>query len=242
LHDPTARAAVKSGLSSIRYVLRRHCLLEKHTSVLVGISGGIDSLVLLFLLHKYKDTYQQLWEIKACHINTGFPGWNPAGLQKFLRAHEIESIVVSTKIYKRIQRVDDKCFFCSRARRKQLMEIAEESNITNIALAHHQEDVAETLLLNMLYAGRMSTLLPRQPIVHGRFVLIRPLYYLNKETILEIARAFHLKSHGDFCPYYKDSRREMIREKLNVIKKKNPDIYTNIFRSIFNVKQSYMPS
>jgi tRNA 2-thiocytidine biosynthesis protein TtcA len=242
LHDPAARAAVKSGLSSIRYLLRRHSLLEKHTNVLVGVSGGIDSLVLLFLLHKYKNMYQQMWRIKACHINTGFPDWEPAALKQTLATHDIELTVMETDIYKRIRKVDDRCFSCSRQRRQQLMEIAERSNTMNIALAHHQEDVGETLLLNMLYAGRMSTLLPRQPIVHGRFFFIRPLYYLDKKTIVQIGRAFNLKGHGNPCPYYMDSRRELVRKLLSKIKKKNPDVYTNIFHSIFNIKQPYMPS
>jgi tRNA 2-thiocytidine biosynthesis protein TtcA len=242
LHDPTGRAAVKSGLSSIRYVLRRHSLLEKHTSILIAISGGIDSLVLLLLLHKYKELYQQMWRIRACHINPGFPGWDPAELREILATHGIESIMVKTDIHKKISKVNDKCFYCSRKRRSKLMEIAEKSNIPNIALAHHQEDVVETMLLNMLYAGRMSTLLPRQPIVHGRFVFVRPLYYLDKNTILEIARALDLKSSRNACPFYRDSRRELIRKLLNKIEKKNPDIYANIFHSIFNIKQAYMPS
>lgn len=239
--DPKARAAVRSGLSSIRFALRRHSLLEKHTSILAGISGGIDSLVLLFLLHRYKDIYKQAWKIKACHISTGFPAYRPADLEEYLAAKGIELTVVKTDIYTKTSRVEDKCFFCSRARRHRLMEIAEENNINNIALAHHQEDVAETILLNMLYAGRTSTLLPRQQIARGRFNFVRPIYYLDKNTILEIARAFDLESQASSCPYYKSSRRELIREKLNDIKKKNPDVYTNIFHSIFNIKKTYMP-
>ena len=183
-----------------------------------------------------------MWEITACHIDKGFPEHRPADLEKYLRARDIALTVVKTDIYTRTSRTDDKCFFCSRARRQKLVEIAEEYNINNIALAHHQEDVAETLLLNMLYAGRTSTLLPRQPIVHGRFNFVRPLYYLDKTTILKIARAFDLKSQGNFCPYYKSSRRELIRKKLNDMEKKNPDVYTNIFHSIFNIKKPYMPS
>jgi tRNA 2-thiocytidine biosynthesis protein TtcA len=240
--DPTARVAVKSGLSSIRYAIRHHSLLEKHTSILVGISGGIDSLVLLFLLHKYKDIYRQMWEIKACHIDKGFPAHRSADLEEYLSARGIALTVVKTGIYTRTRRSDDKCFFCSRARRQKLMEYAEDFNINNIALAHHQEDVAETLLLNMLYAGRTSTLLPIQPIAHGRFNFVRPLYYLDKTTILDIARAFDLKSQANSCPYYKESRRELIREKLNDIKERNPDVYTNVFHSIFNIKKTYMPS
>ena len=208
---------------------------------MAGISGGIDSLVLLFLLHRYNEIYRQSWRIAACHINTGFPAQRTTDLESYLASRGIALTNVKTDIYKRTSRVDDKCFFCSRARRQKLMEVAEENNINNIALAHHQEDVAETLLLNMLYAGRTSTLLPRQPIAHGRFYFVRPLYYLDKNTILDIARAFDLESQGNFCPYYEDSRRELIRKYLNHIKKKNPDVYTNIFHSIFNIKRTYMP-
>ncbi len=242
LHNPNSGAASKAGLSSIRFTLRRHSILEKHTSVLVGISGGIDSLVLLFLLLKYNETYQQRWDIKAAHIDAGFPDWNPAALVKYLAARKIQTIVVRTNIYKKIQRVQDKCFFCSRERRKKLMEIAEELDIFNVALAHHQADAVETLLLNMLYTGRMGTLLPKQPIVRGRFSFLRPLYYMDKKTILKIANAFGLESLGRSCPFYQDSRRELIRNLLNTIKKKNPDVYTNIFRSMFNINKPYMPS
>ncbi len=240
--NPDARAAVKSGLSSIRYAIRHHSLLEKHTNILVGVSGGIDSLVLLFLLHKYREVYQQAWEIQACHIDTGFPDWDPGGITECLTGCGIESHVVKSNIYRRICAADDKCFFCSRHRRKKLMEFAEEMNFTNIALAHHQEDAVETLLLNMLYAGRMSTLLPRQFIVHGRFVFVRPLFFLNKRTINRIAQAFKLKSHGNPCPFYGNSRRELIRDLLGKIRRKNPDVYSNIFSSMFNIKKQYMPS
>ncbi|MDH4210277.1 MAG: tRNA 2-thiocytidine biosynthesis TtcA family protein [candidate division WOR-3 bacterium] len=216
-------------------------MLEKHASVLVGVSGGIDSMVLLFLLLKYNEKYAQKWSIKAAHINEGFPDWDPDLLEEYLLAQNVQFVIAGGKINDRIRKVEDKCFFCSRARRKKLMEIAEGFDIFNIALAHHQEDVVETLLLNMLFTGRMGTLLPMQPIVRGRFTVVRPLYYMDKKIIVEIAQAMGLKSFGNPCPYYADSRREMIRQLLNQIEKKNPDIYTNIFHSIFDINKPYMP-
>ena len=201
----------------------------------------MDSLVLLFLLHKFNNTFQQDWHLKAAHIDAGFPGWNASSVESYLAERMIQTVLVKTQIHRRIQGIEDKCFSCSRERRRKLMEIAERSDILNIALAHHQEDVAETLLLNMLYTGRISALLPRQPIIRGRFVIVRPLYYLDKKTITQIGRAFGLTSFRDPCPYYKDSRREGIRKILGKLKKKNPDIYSNIFHSIFNINKTYMP-
>ncbi len=198
-------------------------------------------MVLLFLLLKYNEKYAQKWGIKAVHINEGFPGWDPAILEEYLLGHNIQLIIAGSKIHDRIRKVEDKCFFCSRARRRKLMEIAEGLGIFNIALAHHQEDVVETLLLNMLFTGRMGTLLPAQPIVRGRFTFVRPLYYMDKKNIVETAQAMGLTSFSNPCPYYADSRRETIRQLLNQIGKKNPDIYANIFRSIFNINKPYMP-
>ena len=241
LRGSKPRAAIKQGLTSVRYALRHNSLLEKHTSVLVGVSGGIDSLVLLFLLIAYRDTFKQHWTIKAAHIDMGFPDWNPPDLQECLSQRNIHYVVAKADIYHRLLNTQDKCFLCSRGRREKLMKIAEKCNTFNIALAHHQEDVAETLLLNMLHTGRISTLLPKQAVVHGRFFVVRPLYYLDKRTILKIGQAFGLKNFGNSCPFYRDSRRESVRNMLNKIKKKNPDIYNNVFHSIFNIKKPYMP-
>jgi tRNA 2-thiocytidine biosynthesis protein TtcA len=208
----------------------------------VGISGGIDSLVLLFLLDLYNETYAQKWDIKAVHIDAGFPDWNPEPMIESLNARNIHPIILRTDAYKKIKEVQNKCFLCAKDRREKLMDTARELGIFNIALAHHKEDVAETLLLNMLYSGRMATFLPRQTVFHGRSFFIRPLYYLDKDAILEIAKAFGLESFGNSCPFYKNSRRERIREILNTMKKENPDIHANIFHSIFNIKQKYIPS
>lgn len=207
----------------------------------MGISGGIDSLVLLFLLLDYNDKYRQNWDIKAAHIDAGFPEWDPDLLHRYLNAKNIHTTTVRTTIHKKITNATDKCFACSRERRKILIEIAEGLDIFNIGLAHHQEDAVETLLLNMLYTGRMATILPKQSILHGRFSFVRPIYFLDKKSIVEIARAYALEDFGNACPYYKDSRRERIRESLQRIQTENPDVYTNIFRSIFNLNKQYMP-
>ncbi|UCD05083.1 MAG: hypothetical protein JSV98_08160 [candidate division WOR-3 bacterium] len=198
-------------------------------------------MVLLFLLLNYNEKYAQKWTIKAAHIDAGFPGWDPDALKEHLSDHHVELLVTTGSIHNELKKVDDKCFFCSRARRKRLMEIAEGLDIFNIALAHHQEDVVETLLLNMLYTGRMGTILPKQPIVRGRFTFVRPLYYLDKKTILETADSMGLKSFNNPCPYYADSRREAIRKLLKQLEEKNPDICNNIFNSIFNINKPYMP-
>jgi tRNA 2-thiocytidine biosynthesis protein TtcA len=149
--------------------------------------------------------------------------------------------IVKTNIYKKIKESPSKCYPCARERRKKLLELSDKLGFFQIALGHHKEDVAETILLNMIYNGEISTLVPKQSVIQGRFFFIRPLYYLDKTTIKTIAQIYKLSPGRTSCPYYAESKRETIRNFLEKLQKENPNIYKNIFRSISHIKRPYMP-
>lgn len=233
---------VKTSLALIKQAIERHRFLEKNSRVLVGVSGGVDSLVLILLLIEYNERYRQRWHINACHVDHQFPGWDTRGLKNFFLQHHIPHTIVRTTAGKRVKNLEKKCYACSRERRKKLLEVAEKKNIFQIALAHHTQDIAETTLLNMIFNGEISTVVPKQSVIQGRFFFIRPLYYFDKEKIMTLARIYGLPEKSNICPYYKESKREMVRGFLESIKKDNPDVYKNIFRSIFHIKKTYMPN
>ncbi len=207
----------------------------------MAVSGGVDSLVLLLLLIEYNRKFNQQWELHACHVDHQFPGWNTEVLQKFLVHCKIPYTIVKTTAGKKIEKTKKKCYRCARERRKTLLEIAEKNNIFEIALAHHKQDVAETLFLNMMYNGEISALIPKQSVIQGRFSFIRPLYYVDKEQIRTLARLYRLPTNDNICPYYQESKREAVRRFLEKIKKGNPDVYKNIFRSMYHIRHAYMP-
>ncbi len=225
----------------MKQAIERHGFLEKNSSVLVGVSGGIDSQVLLSLLLEYNDRYKQKWDIHACHINPQFPQWDVHYVKKFFEKNNVPYTMRKTDIHKKIKNSQNKCYLCARERRKNLLEVADKLDIFQIALAHHKEDVAETILLNMIYNGEISTVIPKQSVIQGRFFFIRPLYYFEKERIKTTAQLYGLPERSNICPYYKESKREMMRDFLEKIKRENPDVYKNTFRSIFHIKKSYMP-
>ncbi len=216
-------------------------LLPKHTRLLVGVSGGVDSLVLLFLLAEYNERYKQQWEITACHIDPGFPGWRTDTLIQFFDALNIPDHIVKKDIFKKIKNVTNKCYPCSRERRKTLLETASRLNVFHVALAHHKQDVAETAIMNMIYNGEMATFTPKQSVIHGRFFLVRPLYYFEKKTIRAIAGTQGLPPNKNVCPYHQESKREAVRDFLERTREHNPDVYKNIFRSIFHINKAYLP-
>ncbi|UCC12035.1 MAG: tRNA 2-thiocytidine biosynthesis protein TtcA [candidate division WOR-3 bacterium] len=241
LKEHEGRHLVTSSLILIKRAVTHFNLLPKHTRLLVGVSGGVDSLALLFLLREYNKRYNQQWEITACHIDPGFPGWRTDTLRQFFGELNITHHVVKKDIYEKIKDVTNRCYPCSRERRKTLLETASGLNIFHVALAHHKEDVAETVIMNMIYNGEISTLTPKQSVIHGRFFFVRPLYYFEKNTIRAIAETQGLPPNKNVCPYYQESKREVMRDFLERIHEHNPDVYKNIFRSIFHINKAYLP-
>lgn len=225
----------------MRQAIERHGFLAKNSRVLVGVSGGVDSSVLLLLLLEYNKQFARNWEIQACYVDANFSQSNKKFVKELLIAHQVSHTIIKKSIGEKIKKTKNRCYPCSRERRKTLLEVADKSSIFQIALAHHTQDAVETLLLNMIYNGELSTLVPKQAVIQGRFFFIRPLYYLSKEEIERVAQIYELPRRKNICPYYQDSKREMIRNFLEGIKKENPDVYKNIFRAIFHVKKSYMP-
>jgi tRNA 2-thiocytidine biosynthesis protein TtcA len=237
----TVSRLINPALSSINKVIKRYKILEKNSGVVVGVSGGADSLILLFLLNEYNNKFKKDWEIYACHIQPDFPNWNSIFIEEFCKRLNIPLKIIKINIDNRLKTVEKRCFFCARERRRRLLEYAESLDIFKVALAHHLEDVVETFLLNIIYNGEISTFVPAQSVIQGRFLFIRPLYYLDKKNIQTIARTLRIPENINKCPYFKESKRERIRNFLNEVSKEYPDVYKSIFNGIFNLKKGYLP-
>lgn len=225
----------------MRRAIERYGFLAKNSRVLIGVSGGVDSSVLLLLLSEYDRRFSQKWQIHACHVDAIFSQENTEFVKKLLTDNKIPHTIVKKNIIEKIKGTKNRCYPCSRERRKTLLEVADRKGISQIALAHHTQDAVETLLLNMIYNGELSTLTPNQSVIQGRFSFVRPLYYLSKNQIENLAEVSGLPRRRTTCPYYRDSKREMIRNFLETIKEKNPDVYKNIFRAMFHLKNAYLP-
>jgi tRNA 2-thiocytidine biosynthesis protein TtcA len=135
---------------------------------------------------------------------------------------------------------ENPCFLCARLRRKRLFEIADELGCRTLALGHNKDDIIETLFLNMFYAGEISTMLPAQPLFNGRFTVIRPLAYADKDVITRFVRDQQLPVAENPCPTSKRSRRQSVKEMLQELYRGNRKIKGNIFHAMRNVKSEYL--
>jgi len=220
-------------------------MIKEGDRTLVGVSGGLDSLVLLDLLNTPM-VFLPRFSILAVNIDMGFDkkyrGF--ATIEKYLRKNGYEYVMEKTDIGPLAHSDYNKknpCFLCSRMRRKRIFEIANENGCNKIAFAHHKDDIIETLLINIFYGREISTMMPDQSIFGGKFHLIRPLAYIREPLIKKYARERNMPVIENRCPTSNTSRRIYIKRLLDDMEKDNKDVRENIFKSMSHVKTDYLP-
>ncbi|ABC77608.1 tRNA lysidine(34) synthetase [Syntrophus aciditrophicus] len=220
-------------------------MIEEGDHVLVGVSGGADSLALLDLLNTPM-IFVPEFSLTVVHIDPGFDP-DAAGydrLESYMKAGGYNYVMEKTDIGPLSHSDYNKknpCFLCSRLRRKRIFEIAGEIGCNKIALAHHQDDMIETLLINMFYGREISTMMPDQPIFGGSMHIIRPLTYIREELIKKYSREREFPIVESSCPTNPVSRRRYIKNLLDSLEKENKDIRANIFKAMSHVKMDYLP-
>jgi len=212
--------------------------------ICVGLSGGKDSFTLLWFLNERLSRIPISYTIFACHIDPGFDNGFAAELESFCTTQNWQLRVEHTDfglIAHSQENRENPCFLCSRRRRQRLFEVAKELGCNKLALGHNKDDIIESLFLNMFYAGQISTMMPFQPMFGGEITIIRPLAFADENDIKHFAENKGLPVFENPCPSATNSKRSEIRDMLDMMYKKNNKIKGNIFRSLGNVKQEYMP-
>ncbi len=221
-------------------------MIESGDRILVGVSGGVDSLALLDLLNTPMLFIPCDFSILAVNIDLGFdPEYAGAAvIRKYLEENGYEYRIDKTDIgplahseYNR----KNPCFLCSRLRRKRLFEIADEEGCNKIALAHHRDDIIETLLINIFYGREISTMMPVQSIFSGDLRIIRPLSYIHERLIKKYGREQGLPAVANPCPTSGTSKRTVIKRLLDELEKDNNRVRENIFKAMHRVKTDYLP-
>jgi tRNA 2-thiocytidine biosynthesis protein TtcA len=221
-------------------------MIEEGDRVVVGVSGGADSMVLLDLLNTPM-LFVPSFSLAAVHIDMGFDPTYQChdALQAHFREggydHAIEKSDIGTLSHSDYNKKNP-CFLCSRLRRKRIFEIAEEKGCNKIALAHHRDDIIETLLINMFYGREISTMMPNQSIFGGKMHIIRPLSYLREGLVKKYAAERGLPVYKNPCPSSDVSKRIYVKNMLNTMEKDNRKVRDNLFRAMTHVKADYLPA
>ncbi|MGB3211656.1 MAG: ATP-binding protein [Desulforhopalus sp.] len=211
--------------------------------VLVAVSGGVDSLTLACMLKMWQRKVPIDFELTAIYIDHGFwKNTDGAVNPKIAIGRQLLELSLDFDVVEEwaINETERTCYICSRNRRSQLFDLAREKGYNKIALGHHKDDLIETFMLNVLYSGNISTMVPRQNLFGGTLSIVRPMAYLEKYEVCEIASGLNLEVVKNLCPLSNDTRREKVRNLLQTLYGDEPAMKSSLFAALSNVRKDYL--
>jgi len=215
-------------------------LIAEGDRVLVGVSGGKDSMALLRVLDLLRRRSPVRFTLIAGTLDQAYPGFDPTGLRAWYEANGYEYRIVRQEAHDlegKLASGITLCAFCSRQRRGFLYALAEEVGATKIALGHHADDLVETLLLNQLFGGKIRTMSPKRRSDDGRHVVVRPLAYVWEQDLADYAAERRLPITACGCPMCGSAelQRKQVKWLLGDLEDRNPGVKETLLRAMANV-------
>ncbi|MCK5189787.1 MAG: tRNA 2-thiocytidine(32) synthetase TtcA [Methylococcales bacterium] len=220
-------------------------MIEDGDKIMVCLSGGKDSFVMLDILMNLQKTAPVSFEIIAVNLDQKQPGFPEHILPEYLKSIGVLFHIIEHDTYSIVKRIIPEgkttCSLCSRLRRGTLYGFAKEHKITKIALGHHRDDILETYFLNMFFAGKLKAMPPKLLSDDKQNIVIRPLAYCKEK---DISRFAEIKGFPiipcNLCGSQENLQRQAMKEMLNGWDKQFPGRLETIFSSIQNISPSQM--
>ncbi len=220
-------------------------MIEDGDKVMVCLSGGKDSYAMLDILMKLRERAPIHFEIVAVNLDQKQPNFPAEILPNYLKALGVQYHIEEQDTYSIVKRVIPEgkttCGLCSRLRRGILYRVAGELSATKIALGHHRDDILETLMLNMFYAGKLKGMPPKLRSDDGKHIVIRPLAYVPEKLLERYAGDMNFPIIPcDLCGSQPNLQRQAMKEMLRDWEKKYPGRVENLFRSMHHIVPSHL--
>lgn len=221
-------------------------MLGEGDNLLVGLSGGKDSLALLWLLSERRRRIPIHFTIKAMHVEMGFGTVDHQALAEFCRELDVEFHLLTTDFGPRAHTPENRqkspCFYCAFQRRRELFQAADRLGCAKLVLAHQQDDLLETFMMNLLYAGNVATMLPVQPFFQGKLTVIRPLALINAAQTAQFCKKKGLPVQPPCCPSSALGKRSESRQWLESLYAKNRRIRASFWNAISSTGLPSLPT
>jgi len=233
----------KKICSKVGVTMRDHALIVEGDRLLVGLSGGKDSMIMLQVLVERRAMLPFDFVIEAAHVEATGIGYHidREKLMAFCRSLEVPMHYHTIEPDLEKDPSKSACFVCSWHRRKQLFDLTRKHDFNKLALGHHRNDALETLLMNMIYHGSISSLPYSLEMFGGRVQLIRPLMDLDERMLADYAGLNDLVKIEKSCPHEDNTRREDIRNLISRVEMLHPQGPINIFKSMDKIFEEYLP-
>lgn len=219
-------------------------LIEDGDHILVGLSGGKDSLALVEMLGRRAQIYVPRFKVTALHVRVKERAYQTdlSYLESFCAEAKVPLVVRDVEIKGGDSEDTNPCFLCSWYRRKALFDVAQELGCNKIALGHHRDDLIETMLMNLIFQGAFATMPPMLQLEKMPIKIIRPLCLIDEADLIAYAAEKDYQKQKQLCPFEHVSSRAKVKELLKQIKALNPEALDTMYAAMSNIKTDYLPN
>lgn len=224
-------------LSYTRRAVDDYGLIEDGDKIAIGISGGKDSLTLLYALHGLKRFYPKKFDIMAITVDLGFGNLELEPIKKICGELDVPYEIIQTEIADIIfqeRKETNPCSLCAKMRKGALNEKAKELGCNKIAYAHHKDDVVETMLMSLLFEGRFHTFSPKTYLDRMELTVIRPLMYMLEADVIGFVNKYELPVAKSPCPVDGYTKREYAKELVAKLNSEHRGSKERMFTAIVN--------
>ena len=222
-------------LSYVRRAVDQYHMIEEGDCIAVGVSGGKDSLALLATLSALRRFYPKPFTLKAITLDMGYEEMDFSPVARLCEQLEVEYIIRPTDIKTivfDIRHEENPCSLCAKMRRGALNDTALQNGCKKVALGHHYDDVIETMMMSLLYEGRINCFLPETYLDRRGITVIRPMIYAPESYIRSFVRREQLPVVHNPCPADGNTKREEIKQLLRTLEQQNHGVRQRIFGAI----------
>jgi tRNA 2-thiocytidine biosynthesis protein TtcA len=244
MHSPYELVEKKLGRAVSR-AIADFSMIEEGDRLLVAVSGGKDSYTMLHVLRSLQRKAPVSFELRVVNVDQGHPGYPGHLLREYMarEGHDFTMIEEDTYsiVTEKIPKGKTYCSLCSRLRRGILYRVAKELGCNKIALGHHRDDVLQTLLLNLVFAGQLGAMPPRLVADGGSLIVVRPLVYCAEEdirTFAELAQFPILPC--DLCGSQEQLQRKAMGRLIDQLEREHPGTKTVMLSALQNVRPSHL--
>ena len=210
-------------------------MIREGDHIAVGISGGKDSLTLLYALAGLRDFYPKAFSLTAVTVHLGLPGMDFTPVRTLCEQLKVPYEIVETRIGEivfDVRKEKHPCALCAKLRKGALNEKALEMGCNKIAYAHHRDDFVDTLFLSLLQEGRIASLSPHYVLERTGLTLIRPLMLVPEAQIRGFCRRYELPVVENSCPADGNTARERVKGSIRQLQQQYPNIRERVFTAI----------
>ena len=222
-------------LGLVRRCVEDYNMIEAGEHIAVGVSGGKDSMLTLAALARLREFYPKPFTLTAITLEMGFPGMDFTPIAQYCEQLNVPYVRIEAPVYEVVfqeRQEKNPCSLCAKFRRGALNTAMVERSIRKIALGHHYDDAVETLLMNLLFEGRIGCFQPVTYLDRMDVMQIRPLLYVEEKEVANAVSRLQLPTVENTCPADGGTRREEIKQLLQTLEKDYPGLRTKIFGAI----------